>query len=85
MTRTENLHHIATNTLTCMCGDMMLQKVGTATSMIRGKEIKIHQAPYYECCSCGEIEFDVADRISSMVVDTFQKGESNVTWTSPNV
>jgi len=68
------------HTVTCMCGGVMVRKVDTITRVIRGKEIRIHNAPYYECLACGEIEFDLNDRISSITVEAYRDGKTDVVW-----
>lgn len=67
-------------TITCMCGGTMDRKIGTITKIIRNEEIRIHHAPFYECRVCGEIEFELSARISSIAVDAYKNGIRDVVW-----
>lgn len=67
-------------TLTCMCGGTMVQKVDTVTRVVRGQEIRIHKAPFYECLSCGEREFDLSAKIADITVSAYKLGKHDVVW-----
>jgi YgiT-type zinc finger domain-containing protein len=68
------------DTITCMCGGVMVHKVDTITRVIRGQKVRIHNAPFYECLTCGEREFDLSSRISSIAVEAYRRGVYDVNW-----
>lgn len=68
----------------CICGcGSMVEKVGTITKNIRGKQISIHNVPFYECPSCGEREFDINTRLSSLFAEAYRTGAEDVLY--PNI
>lgn len=64
----------------CQCGGRMTHQHGTVVRVIRGKEIRIHQAPFYQCSKCGEIEFDLSSRISSIAVKAYRDGTTDIIY-----
>ncbi|WP_083516126.1 YgiT-type zinc finger protein [Alicyclobacillus sendaiensis] len=70
--------HINGGSMICMCGKIMDCTKGTVTRVIKGQPIRILNAPYYQCPQCGEIEFDLSSRISSIAVDAYRRNLSEV-------
>jgi YgiT-type zinc finger domain-containing protein len=66
----------------CQCGGHMVFKTGTVVRVIRGKEIRIHHAPYYHCSSCDEIEYDLNSNISSIAVEAYKKDLQDVIYST---
>jgi YgiT-type zinc finger domain-containing protein len=69
-----------TDVYECMCGGLMKHKIGTITLNIHNIDIKIHNAPHYECAVCKEHEYDLKDRISSYAVKAYQQGVIDIIY-----
>lgn len=65
-------------TCTCDCGGVMVHKIGTISRVILGRQIRIHNAPFYQCLTCDEIVFDLSASISSILAAAYKAGETDI-------
>lgn len=73
------MDHVRT-AYSCDCGGSMVFKKGTITSTVRGKQIRVHNAPHYVCKDCKEIVFDSSAKISTLLATAFRNGYSEVDY-----
>lgn len=74
------MNHYPSVTHVCMCGGEMVHKTGTVVVRVMGREIRIREAPYFECTRCGEIEYELSSNISSIAADAYRKNLTDVIW-----
>ncbi len=73
-------HTSSSHTSPCMCGGVMVSQVDTLIEVVNGREIRIHNVPFYECTLCKEREYDLDTRVATIAVEAFRRGLTDVVW-----
>lgn len=68
------------NSYSCMCGGVMNYKVEDVSRRIRDQVIKVRNVPYHQCSTCFTIEYDINTHLSTIAVNAFKRGESEVDY-----